>query len=101
MKAYRSLAAVLFSVAAPAFAAASCTSGTTPNCSPDAAGADACGGPFEGGAGDASSPDGPAETAADTGTGSDTGMAMDSGTDTGSSGDTGMGAGEAGEAGGD
>jgi hypothetical protein len=90
----RSLALVLLATIGTAAAVAAmpaCTSGATPNCSPDATGSDACGLAFEGGeasqeesGGDGGAPESAVgspmgEAAADTGGGSDTGHAMEAG----------------------
>lgn len=73
MKAHHSLALVLVGFVGAALAAgavAACTSGTTPNCSPDAAGSDACGQPAtEGGTANAIE-----ESTSSSSSGADTGM---------------------------
>ena len=90
MAAPRSLAFVLLSLLASAASAGACTSGTTPNCSPDAAGADACGIAFEAGDGTTGEASGDDSSSPESGSGGDTSPG-EAASETGGQADTGSG----------
>jgi len=93
MTAPRSLASLpfaLLSLLAFAASAGACTTGTTPNCSPDAAGADACGIAFEAGDGTTGEASGDDSSPPESGSGGDTSPG-EAAAETGGQGDTGSG----------
>ena len=95
MMAPRSLALVLLALLASGASAGACTSGTTPNCSPDATGADACGIAFEAGDGTTGEASGDDSSSPESGSGGDTGAAPgDAAPETGGQSDSGSGSGD-------
>lgn len=90
MTAPRSLAFVLLSLLAAGASVGACTSGTTPNCSPDAAGADACGIAFEAGDGTTGEASGDDGSSPESGSGGDTSPG-EAASETGGQGDSGSG----------